>query len=222
MSPSTWDVLPPLVPNHDTLREGIRIGFVRDHEGQERDIRLDDRLVSRSSLIPGQPGQGKSSLLANIAGQAMARGYGLQLIDPAGDLALDFLKIVPESRHEDVIWLNLQDKAYPIRFNFFGIPRDPSDLVLEFISMLEQLSPDSVTGESTKRLLRKLLLLGFIVRTIQPWTFRHALRFLEDSRYRADILRRLANHTYDDVIVFWQRFEAQRYLLESKAILNRL
>jgi DNA helicase HerA-like ATPase len=54
-------------------------------------------------------GTGKSTLLENMALQDLENGNGFALIDPHGDLAARLASHVPESRRDDLIYLNAAD-----------------------------------------------------------------------------------------------------------------
>jgi hypothetical protein len=80
-------------------------------------IRHHDRM--RHTLLLGQTGQGKSTLLRNMILQDMVAGHGLALIDPHGDLAASLLSSIPPSRTRSVVYFDPSDLAYPIGLNVF-------------------------------------------------------------------------------------------------------
>ncbi len=67
--------------------------------------------------IIGKTGTGKSTLIENMAISDIRMGYGICLIDPHGDLAERIIDFIPQSRIEDVIYLNPADLEHPIAFN---------------------------------------------------------------------------------------------------------
>jgi len=74
-------------------------------------IQLSDRLMHM--YVIGQTGTGKSTLLWNMARQDAARGIGLCLIDPHGDLA----EGLAGSIEDDVIFWNVADPDSPYGYN---------------------------------------------------------------------------------------------------------
>src|SRR5258708_38061937 len=59
--------------------------------------------------ILGKTGMGKTALLRNILLQDIARGAGVGLIDPHGDLAEDIIDAIPSERSGDVVYFNTRD-----------------------------------------------------------------------------------------------------------------
>jgi hypothetical protein len=65
----------------------------------------------------GPTGTGKSTLLLNLITQDMEDGRSVVVIEPKGDLIDDVLKRIPESRLDDVILLDPNDKRFPVGLN---------------------------------------------------------------------------------------------------------
>src|SRR5919204_3430482 len=73
----------------------------------------------------GKTGMGKTALLRNILLQDIARGAGVGLIDPHGDLAEDIIDAIPKERTNDVVYFNPSDLEYPMAWNLIArIPLD--------------------------------------------------------------------------------------------------
>lgn len=60
---------------------------------------------------------GKSTLLENMIYDDMARGNGVAIVDPHGDLAQTILTLVPKNRTNDVIVFDPTDTEFPVAFN---------------------------------------------------------------------------------------------------------
>ncbi len=77
-----------------------------DYPGTDRllTLKIKDRLMH--TYCVGPTGVGKSTLIANMALQDAAAGYGLVVIDPKGDLVPDILARLPEKRWNDIIVLD--------------------------------------------------------------------------------------------------------------------
>src|SRR5258705_10430688 len=67
--------------------------------------------------VIGKTGTGKSSLLEGMIRQDILAGNGLALFDPHGDLVERLNDWIPESRKQDVIYLNVPDPDQPFGFN---------------------------------------------------------------------------------------------------------
>src|SRR5574343_1479401 len=78
-------------------------------------IKAKDR--SRHVYVIGKTGMGKSTLLENMAVQAIKNGEGMAFIDPHGKTADLLLEYVPEHRIQDVIYFAPFDTDFPISFN---------------------------------------------------------------------------------------------------------
>jgi hypothetical protein len=87
-----------------TNADGSPIAFTRD----ERE---------RHAYIAGKTGNGKSTLLYNLAMGDICAGEGIAFIDPHGDTALDILDAIPPSRINDVCYLDAGETERPVGFN---------------------------------------------------------------------------------------------------------
>lgn len=83
-------------------------------------LTLDQRL--RHLAVLGATGVGKSTLLRHLAAQDIARGDGLLVLDPHGDLAHDILGDVPRWRRNHVCFLNVPDLDFPVALNILDDP----------------------------------------------------------------------------------------------------
>lgn len=106
---------------------------INRYGNNETNIGLTDDERSRHVYLIGQTGAGKSTAIYHIAASDIAKGRGLAVIDPHGDLAEDLLATVPESRINDVIYFNPFDIKHPIGINLLELPAnlDEDELELE-------------------------------------------------------------------------------------------
>jgi hypothetical protein len=72
---------------------------------------------ARHVYLVGKTGEGKSTMLFNLAMNDIMAGEGIAVIDPHGDLALDLLDAMPSSRINDVCYLDVTDMEQPVGFN---------------------------------------------------------------------------------------------------------
>ena len=90
--------------------------------GQPLVLKPSDRL--RHLYVVGPTGVGKSNLLAQMAIGDAARGAGLALIDPKGDLVETVLERLPDAATERVIVLDPSQSDQPVGFNPLQVPGD--------------------------------------------------------------------------------------------------
>ena len=81
--------------------------------------------------VIGKTGVGKTTLLKNLIIQHIARGDGVGLIDPHGDLAEELLHHIPPSRADHLCYFNPGDLEFPIGLNLLAnVPKDDRRLHL--------------------------------------------------------------------------------------------
>ena len=164
--------------------------------------------------VIGKTGTGKSTLLENMAISDIARGNGLCIIDPHGDIATHILNYIPENRIEDVIYFNPIDKEFPIAFNpLIGIHPNHHHLVASgLISTFRKIWADS-WGPRMEYILRFTLLTLLENRKcslldIQP--------LLTDQTFRNNILSRSISPY---ILSFWHNeFDKYSPALKAEAI----
>jgi hypothetical protein len=106
--------LPSEIINQMTLDGPI--GY-SEHRGSPIPFHFPNSFFSHHTLIAGKSGDGRNVFMRRLGYAAMARGDGLLLVDPYGDLCEDVLKIVPHDRVEDVVLLDLSDRMASIGLN---------------------------------------------------------------------------------------------------------
>lgn len=120
-------------------RDGRIIG-VSNFPGGERPLAIDYESLLRHVYVLGPTGTGKTTLLANMAAQDMAGGFGVIVMESKGDLFNTVLNYVPRERINDVVVLNVADMAYPVGFNLLeqGNPQVVADQVSRLIQRFYQ------------------------------------------------------------------------------------
>jgi hypothetical protein len=97
-------------------------------------IKLQDRFSHIYSI--GKTGNGKTTLLLNMAIDDIYKGYGIILIEPHGDACTRLLAHIPEHRKHDVIYFNATDNTHRTGFNpLLNIPIGDRHLVASEIVM---------------------------------------------------------------------------------------
>jgi Helicase HerA, central domain len=95
------------------------IGY-SEHGGYRLPFALSPQFFAAHTLIGGKSGEGKSTFMEHIAREAMKKG-GLLLIDPHGDLCEHVLNVVPASRADDVVLVDLSDKNASVGINALDV-----------------------------------------------------------------------------------------------------
>ena len=75
----------------------------------------DDRL--RHMYLIGKTGTGKSTLFKTLIAQDIAKGHGVGVLDPHGELIEQILEYIPEDRIKDVVIVDPSDIEYPVGIN---------------------------------------------------------------------------------------------------------
>lgn len=132
----------------------------------------------RHAWIPGKSGTGKSTLLRNIVANAINEGFGLLVIDPAGDLIDDCLDYVPQSRIRDLLYLGPDSDPVP-GIGFFGDPN--KELAIQTAMSIIEAHSGSGWGPQTAHILRNDL--DAILEHIPRASILHATRFLSEPDY---------------------------------------
>ena len=108
-----YKVLPPPI---NLPEEGIVLGN-SVYRGMSKEVRIMREDRTRHFYVIGKSGSGKSVLLEYMAGQDIANGEGVCVIDPHGDLIEDVLSRVPKERAKDIIVFNPGDRERPMGLN---------------------------------------------------------------------------------------------------------
>lgn len=146
----------------------------------------------RHSLIFGETGQGKTTLLMNMMLQWIYGGHGMCFIDPKGKDAKTLIQRIPPSRRDDVIWVepgSKRDKM--IGFNLLEIDADKEADTQEFNDEVESVvkqfteviknteeSSGAVINEVTEEVTRFLVKADYDYNVLDLY----AILFNEDDR----------------------------------------
>jgi type IV secretory pathway TraG/TraD family ATPase VirD4 len=173
------------------------------------------------TLIVGKTGMGKSTLLKSLVASATARGEGVLLLDPHGDLADEVAGFIPKRRRNDVLLFDPRRPAESPGLNPFRnvAPDSRSVVVSGILATMRKTWPDA-WGPRTEHLLRHAFL---ALTEVRGATFEDARDMLSDEKRRAWVLKQTRN---EGVIRFWVReFAGYDKRLQSEAVappLNKL
>jgi Helicase HerA, central domain/Type IV secretion-system coupling protein DNA-binding domain len=106
------------LPLPSTVAGGCRIGESR-HQGRSVPVDVPLDVLRRHLLLVAKTRRGKSTLMLRLAQHAMQAEprRSVLLVDPHQDLARAVLGLVPPSRYEDVLYLDLSDSTRPVGLN---------------------------------------------------------------------------------------------------------
>lgn len=153
--------------------------------------------------VIGPTGSGKSVLLANLALQDAARGDGLLLVDPKGDLITDLLARLPHDRHADVAIIEPGGGKNAVGLNLLAARSGDDELVVEQITHAFRQLFASSWGPRTDDILRAGL--RTLVRAKQTYTLCELEPLLTSPAFRARLTADLGSES--QLISFWAWFD---------------
>jgi type IV secretory pathway TraG/TraD family ATPase VirD4 len=169
-----------------------QIGQVDFRDSRQRfGIRDEDRFSH--IYIIGKTGTGKSTLLETMAIQDIARGKGVAVVDPHGDLADRIASQITPSRRADVIYLNAADPHQPYGYNPLRHVREDR-IALAASGMLEVLKKmwPEAWGVRMEHILRNVLM-ALLERP--DATLHDVLRVINDKDFRKEVTKSTRNET---------------------------
>lgn len=158
--------------------EGVLIGA---EDGRE--IYIPPSLRIRHLYLIGQPRQGKTNLMINLAVQDMIQGHGVGFIDPHADAAHDLLALIPIDRIDDVIYFDPTSPTCPA-FNIFQSPFPDYKLTEDIISVFKMFFLDS-WGPRLEHILRYSILT--LLQDTKPHSLADLRRILLNPDFRESI-----------------------------------
>jgi hypothetical protein len=108
-----------LTPRELTTGNGWRIGS-STHAGHTLPVALPSEMLRHNLLAVASTGKGKSTLFLHLARAALAderNSQGLFVMEPHRELIETLTGLIPSSRQDDVILLDVADMAYPPGIN---------------------------------------------------------------------------------------------------------
>ena len=159
-------------------------------------------------------GFGQITLLRHIAAQDIARGDGILLLDPHGDLAEAVLSDVPPSRYNHVCYLNLAERDFPVGMNVLEDtePDDRARVVDGFVAAMRSIFYE-LWGPRMEIILRHAS--TALIETQNASLFLLP-RLLIDDEFRMKTVAHLTNH--DTRTFFGARFDKWRDAFREEAI----
>lgn len=198
---------------------GVVLGF-NLYRGQEQVVRLQKEDRHQHLYMIGQTGTGKSTLIQEIAKQDIESGQGVGALDPHGDLIEAILRLIPQSRAEDVILLDPSDVERPIGLNMLEYdpkyPEQKTFIINELINIFDKLYDLKLTGGPIFEQYTRNALQLLMDDPDEPATLMEVPRVLSDSAYRQRLLDKCKNIVVKN---FWEKEAAKA---EGEAALKNL
>jgi hypothetical protein len=190
----------------DVAPSGLRLGHLDDWIGSQ--VRFPHADRSRHCYVAGATGTGKSSLLHNMIAEDMARGAGVCVIDPHGDLCEQLLDVVPPHRINDVVYVNPSDTSRAVGINFLEVPDGAGRgarvnyVVNEMLGVFDRLYDlDRTGGPIFEQYMRNTMLL-LLENEYRGATLLDVPAVFEDASFRASLKDTCTNPI---VRSFWSR-----------------
>jgi hypothetical protein len=189
----------------------IRIGR---RISDDREEGLSRRELLRHLYIVGKTGSGKSTALLRLLSGWLAGGDGAALVDPHGDLAVEFLVRIPAARARDVVVIDPAEGSRPIAWNplWRVAPERRPAVAQGFVAAFRGVWRDSWGPRMEYILVNALRLLL----DAEEESLLGLPRLLIDGAYRGFLLRRCADPV---VAAFWRaEFDAWDRRFRTEAI----
>jgi Type IV secretion-system coupling protein DNA-binding domain len=149
--------------------------------------------------IIGKTGTGKTTMLQTMILQDVTAGNGICVLDPHGDLLEGVMKLIPQWRKDDVIYIDASDMTQPWGYNpLKRVRADKRPLAASgFLEVMKMLWHGREWGVRMEHILRNALL----ALMDQPKaTLPDVLRLLTDKQYQKEVVGHIENR---QVKKFW-------------------
>ncbi|MFB3910482.1 MAG: type IV secretion system DNA-binding domain-containing protein [Candidatus Eisenbacteria bacterium] len=180
------------------LGEGVGLGS-NTHAGKAVPVALNPDQRSRHMYVIGASGTGKSTLLLNMILQDLARGEGLAVLDPHGDLVDRVLEFLPEGRLDDVVLLNPADADWPVGFNILSAHSELERTLLssDLVAVFRRLSTS--WGDQMTSVLGNAI--AAFLESDRGGTLVDLRLFLVEKRFREEFLSSVRD---PEIVYYWQ------------------
>ncbi len=123
-----------------SLKKGHKYDVIfgkNNYGGTTTNIGLTEEERGTHMYIIGRTGSGKTTMMLSMARHDVEQGRGMAFLDPHGDAASDLLSVIPESRLNDLVYINPIDLKYPVGINILelteGLDEDEAELEKEVV-----------------------------------------------------------------------------------------
>jgi hypothetical protein len=190
----------------------LEIG-IRELWGKEHSFGLSHDDLRQHLYLVGKSGTGKTTLLRSLILQTIEAGFGVGVIDPHGDLALDILDHLPRHFAERVVYFDPSDSEHPIGWNVLRSQGPPHLVASGIVGALKGIWRDS-WGPRLEYILYATIAALLECENV---SLLGVQRMLSDDHYRAWVVKQVKDPL---VRSFWvNEFEGydRKYLREAIA-----
>lgn len=215
-----WQYIPsivhPVFPHNGEMLPSKDITYIARTNFRNEDtlfgIKQPDRLSHM--YIIGKTGTGKTTLLETLIRQDIARGRGVALLDPHGDLVEKIAESIPKHRKQDLIYLNAPDPNQPYGYNpIRSVVAEKRPLAAAGILDVFKKQWDDSWGVRMEHILRNALLALLDLKDV---SFVDITRLLNDKEFRKEAMNNVTNSRVRD---FWlKEYNKYSYRLRADAI----
>lgn len=223
---SEWIDQPSLIPPELVNPDPSQALIIGTADGSPIGIQMRD--LNLHAFVAGMQGQGKSTLLLNLAQQLIQAGQGVAILDPHRNLINNVLAAaIDEQALARTVLLEAEDGQYPIPLNPMRATPGMSKEALfsSLMWVIKAIYAKSWSEGQMERLFRNILQ---IILTDPEATPLDIQKLLEDPNYRRRALAATRkaqgrlSHALED---FWQRFDEDPASVQrdrTSPVLNRL
>lgn len=176
-------------------------------------VHVPEAIYGRHFVVLGKSGMGKSTWIKWLVAWVFQMDMGCTVVDPAGDLAAEVIRLVPERRKDDVLWIKVWDRECPFQFNVLEAGDDDEEANLrdDVLGALRMVS-DSWGQEIEYQL-------SVAIDTVR--TFGGSLQDVYDLFTRPSVRRRVISQLRDEELIdFWMKLDKSRR--SQSTVLNKL
>jgi DNA helicase HerA-like ATPase len=181
------------------LGDGVALG-TNAHDGRRVEVRLPRDLRMRHVHVVGASGSGKSTLLTRMILSDLARGEGVGVLDPHGDLVDEILARFPREREADFILFDPSDDESALGWNMLEARSEIEKTLLssDLVGVFRRLSTS--WGDQMNSVLANAILA--FLESDRGGTLLELRRFLVDREFRAEFLTTVSD---SEVLYYWQK-----------------
>ncbi|MBS4065883.1 MAG: type IV secretion system DNA-binding domain-containing protein [Chitinophagaceae bacterium] len=173
---------------------------INEHNGKSTEVTLSDTQRMKHMHLIGATGTGKSTLIIQLALQDIAKGNGVSVIDPHGDLIEELLARIPPQRHQDVVLVDPSDMEFPVGINIIEAHTDTEKEVLASDLVASFRKHATSWGDQMNAVLANAILA--LLESPDGGTIHDLRRFLVEQPFRAQVLSTI---TDPSVLYYWQK-----------------
>jgi len=170
------------------------------NQGVETEMTVSPGQRLKHTHVIGATGTGKSTLLFSSIIQDIARGEGVAVLDPHGDLIESVLSWIHPDRHKDVILIDPADAEFPVGFNILTAHSEIEKDILssDLVAVFRRLSTS--WGDQMNSVFANAILA--FLESEKGGTLVDLRRFLIEKSFRDQFLKTVSDPS---IVYYWQK-----------------